>query len=304
MPTKKTNQKHRLYRFFLLLATAAAALLFGCGSSRAEDVLCETSIFSWEATYITEEKEDLLAKAMDALSCRTIYQHIPKATPEPLVLDYLARRRALGQYVFYLAGEPEWAVEPDARHMKEAIQTVSRWNEDAQKEHAEEEIGFAGIVWDIEPYLLDTWEDDPRGHLEQFAANCAGVYDLAHRQDLFIIICIPNFYDRISLEEPLESLIQSGCDAVAVMNYDKTDESGQIAVEAILTARHDKALIHITELQKPGYHQLTEKNTYYYDGFQAVEESWDRLRKEYPDSRLGFSWHYLKPVLELMEKEG
>ena len=48
------------------------------------------------------------------------------------------------------------------------------------------------------------------------------------------------------MEESLEKLIQSGCDAVAVMNYDKTDEAGQISGEAELAAkkgrRPDKAL--------------------------------------------------------------
>ncbi len=287
------------YRSVLLLfCTAAGALLIGCGNSRAEDTLCETSIFSWEATYITKESEPLLSKAMTALSCKSIYQAIPKATPEALVLDFLSRRKEQDQNVYYLTGEPEWGIEPDARHMKESIQTVCNWNE-----QSDDGAGFTGIVWDIEPYLLDTWDDDPKHHLTQFALNCAEAYELAHEQNLLIIICIPNFYDRISLEDVLEALIRSGCDAIAVMNYDKTDEAGQIAAEASLADRHGKALINITELQKPGFHHLTEKNTYYQDGYHAVEESWDRLRQEYPDSRLGFSWHYLKPALELIDKE-
>ena len=114
-----TIQTYIIYRFFLFLfCVTAGVLLIGCGNSQAEDLLCETSIFSWEATYITEENETLLADAMNALSCRSIYQHIPKATPEGLVLDFLARRKEQGQYVYYLTGEPEWGIEPDARHMK------------------------------------------------------------------------------------------------------------------------------------------------------------------------------------------
>ena len=98
-------------------------------------------------------------------------------------------------------------------------------------------------------------------------------------------------------------MVQKGCDGIAVMNYDKRDEAGQIAGEMELAEKYKKGIIHITEMQKPGYHSLTEQNTYYYDGFDAVLESWERLRQEYPYEYLGFSWHYLKPCLHLMEKE-
>jgi len=282
-----------------LFCTVGGTILFGYKNIRGEDILCDTSIFSWEADYITEENESLVSDAMNTLSCKSIYQYIPEATPEALVLDYLVRRKEQNQNVFYLAGEAEWGIEPDARHMRETIETVGIWNKKAANG-----TGFAGIVWDIEPYLLDAWEDATKDCMEQFTNNCVDAYQAAQEQNLLIIVCIPNFYDRIALEEPLELLIQSGCDAIAVMNYDKTDETGQIAAEARLAAKHNKALIHITELQEPGYHHLTEKNTYYHDGFHAVEKSWDQLRQNYPDSRLGFSWHYLKPALELMDKEG
>lgn len=296
------NDSHRKPRYHrlisLLCCTAAGAILLGCGNSHAEDTLCNTSIFSWEASYITEENEALVSDAMKRLSCRSIYQHIPRITPEPLVLSFLERRHQQEQEVYYLAGESEWGIETDAQHMKETIETVCNWNDKAGSD-----AGFAGIVWDIEPYLLDAWEDNKQGYMEQFSKNCIDTYESAHKQGLYIIVCIPNFYDAIRLRDPLESLIESGCDAIAVMNYDKRDEISQIADEAQLAAKHRKALINITELQKPGYHHLTEQNTYYHDGLQAVEESWEQLKQAYPDIRLGFSWHYLKPALELLEKE-
>lgn len=282
----------------LFCCTVAGALLLGCSNIRAEDTLCSTSIFSWEATYITEENEALLSNAMEKLSCSSIFQYIPRATPEALVLDFLERRHEAGHNVFYLAGEPEWGIESDARHMKATIETVCDWNSKVGKS-----AGFTGIIWDIEPYLLEGWGENPQKYLEQFSRNCMDAYEAAHSQNLLVIVCIPNFYDAISLQEPLESLIRSGCDAIAVMNYDKTDEVAQIDAEVRLAAKHQKAFINITELQKPGYHHLTEKNTYYSDGFQAVRESWEQIRLAYPDTRLGFSWHYLKPALELLEKE-
>ena len=48
---------------------------------------------------------------------------------------------------------------------------------------------------------------------------------------------------------------------------------------------------------------MTEKNTYYYDGIGAVKESFEKLKKEFDYPKLGFSWHYMRPALELMDRE-
>ena len=131
--------------------------------------------------------------------------------------------------------------------------------------------------------------------------NAAKAYEAAEKRNLLVILCIPNFYDSMGLEQSLEKLIRTGCDAVAVMNYDKTDEAGQIWGEAEIAEKYGKGIIHITEMQRPGTHDLEPKNTYYEDGIEAVKESWEHLREEIPNENLGFSWHYLKPVLELLE---
>lgn len=52
-----------------------------------------------------------------------------------------------------------------------------------------------------------------------------------------------------------------------------------------------------------GTHELEPKNTYYEDGIEAVQKSWRHLRGEIPNKNLGFSWHYLKPILELLDSD-
>ena len=105
------SKKYICYRFILLLFfTATGALLIGCGNSQSEDILSETSIFSWDASYITEENEALLSDTMNALSCTSIYQQIPKATPTGLVLDFLLRRNRQGQQPIR-APEPSFHID-------------------------------------------------------------------------------------------------------------------------------------------------------------------------------------------------
>lgn len=278
----------------------AAMILAGCGPGKESTaaLVSETGIFSWEEEYILPEKEADVAKAMERLGCKAVYQQIPSDAQEAEVLDYLKRRGEKEQHVFYLAGASEWGLQENAASMLEAVEKTAEWNRKAGEGN-----GFAGIVWDVEPYLLDEWEENREECMQRYVENCIRSYEEAKKEQLAVIVCIPNFYDRPGLAEQLELLVEKGCDGIAVMNYNKADEAGQIAVEARLAEKYRKGIIHITEMQKPGYHSLTEQNTYYYDGFDAVWESWERLRQEYPYEYLGFSWHYLKPCLHLMEKE-
>lgn len=278
----------------------AALMLTGCSwrNKKASDLVCGTSIFSWEDDYIRPEREADVEKVMERLGCRAVYQQISADTEESLVLDYLKRRKDKEQLVYYLAGAPEWGVEEDAASMLEVVETAAAWNRKIGADG-----GFTGIVLDVEPYLLEEWDDNKDGCMEQYVANCILTYGKAKEENLAVIVCIPNFYDRTGLDGQLENLIRDGCDGIAVMNYNKRDEAGQISAELELAREYGKGILHITEMQQPGYHNLTENNTYYEDGFEAVLGSWDKLKEQYSYKRLGFSWHYMRPCLQIMEEE-
>lgn len=278
----------------------AVLMLTGCGGkdNKTAGLVCETSIFSWEEEYILPEREADVEKVMDRLGCRAVYQQISAETEEALVLDYLKRRMEKEQLVYYLAGAPEWGMEEDGASMLEVVENAAAWN---RKMGADG--GFTGIVLDVEPYLLEEWEDNREVCMEQYVANCIRTYGKAKEENLAVIVCIPNFYDRTGLAGQLEELIKDGCDGIAVMNYNKRDEAGQIQAELELAQKYGKGILHITEMQQPGYHDLTDNNTYYEEGFEAVLDSWDKLKKQYSYKRFGFSWHYMRPCLQILEEE-
>lgn len=282
------------------MAVALMSLFAGCGAKISPDTerISETAVFSWEDKYLEQEAEAAYDYVCGKIDIRAVYQEIPRETETELVVDFLQRREAAGHLVYRLAGAPKWGVEKDAGSMKAIIAETAGWNKSAGKQGK-----FAGIVWDVEPYLLDEWDEEPGRVMEQYVDNCAAVYKEAHKKGLSVIACIPYFYDNKGFERELERLIEKGSDAVAVMNYNKNDEAGQIETEVRLTQKHRKGIIHITELQKPGYHDLTENNTYYYDGTEAVKESWENLQDTFGSPKLGFAWHYLEPALEILERE-
>ena len=286
---------------FIAAECAVAALLSGCGGEKNQQTLEEVtkkSIFSWEEEYMLPEMEGQVAYAMEALGCEAVYQQVPENADKEAVSDYLEQRAGKKQDVYYLTGASEWALEESGVSMMGKVKEAAGWNKDAEVKGR-----FKGIVWDIEPYLLADFKNNSEKYMDLFVENCVRAYHEAKKQGLLVIVCIPNFYDSMGLGEQMEDLVENGCDAIAVMNYDKSDETGQIETEARIARKYGKGIINIAELQKPGTHDLTENNTYYQDGLKAVEDSFNKLKSAYPETAIGFSIHYMKPALELLKEE-
>lgn len=294
----------RMLRYTIFLAAICLIGLGSAGNFFSQGKLTRnTGMFSWDAEYLKPENQAQVDRAMEAFGCGAVYQQVPGDADDRTVLAFLDYRHAKGQEVYYLAGAPEWGKPGGLAVMEQQVARVVDWNGMAGPGG-----GFAGIVWDIEPYLLDEWEDGMEELMESFVSNCCEAYGAEQGRKgtgrLDIIVCIPFFYDQKGLEEPLGRLIADGCDAVAVMNYNKNDEFGQIGTELSLARKYGKGIIHITEMQRPGRHKLTDNNTYFGDGIGAAKESWEMLKQQAGYGRLGFACHYINPVLELLEEDG
>ncbi len=300
-------KKISVFNIKILIVCLAAALmtvsLSACTlkveTQQKDEAICKTSLFIWHDRYMKPEEEGRLGKVMEYLECEAIYQCISHEADDRQVLSWMQRRLEAGQDIYYLTGAPQWALEKDAKSMRSEMERVVKWNSAAA-----DGAQFKGIVYDIEPYQLKQWDADPEKYMQLMTDQCCAIYTKAQENNLKMIVCIPNYYDRMGLNKQLEQLISKGCDGVAVMNYNKKDESGNIQGEYEIAAKYDKAIINITEMQEPGQHELTDINTYYYDGFPAVRKSWDNIRGQIQYEKLGFSWHYIEPVLELMEFGG
>ena len=294
-------KKYRVPAALLLLLMAAVLFLYGRSKTASESTQEERtveaiSMFSWDEEYMLPENRTLAAELLARLDCQAIYQVIPDEIEEEDLKAFTEECRAAGSEVYGLAGDRLWGLEADGASMLAQVDKIGNWNRRLG------EKAIKGLVLDVEPYLTDEWKADEPAAMELFVTNCVRAYEKAVKEGLVMIVCIPYHYDDRGMVEQLERLIAEGCDAVAVMNYDKDDEAGQIRNEEYLTRKHGRKLFHITELQKPGYHGLEEQNTYYYDGLEAVLESWERLRAAFPKSELGFSYHYLNVVRELADR--
>ena len=195
-------------------------------------------------------------------------------TEETQVLDYLKRRKEKGQRVYCLAGASDWGVEEDGASMLEAVRITAEWN----KKRAERKVGLPALFSMWSRIFWKNGMTIRRAVWNSMQPTGIQAYQSAREEKLAVIICIPNFYDRIGLSELLEKIIEEGCDGIAVMNYNKKNEAGQIEEELRLAEKYGKGILNITEMQMQGYHGPTEENTYYDDGFGAVADSWEKLK--------------------------
>ena len=258
---------------------------------------CDRAMYSWDHDFIYLADEPMLQNVMELTECNILYQEIsPNASAED-VAGFLQRRGEKGQTVYYLCGNASWAIEKDASSMLREVERAIAYNE-AAGEHK-----FVGIQFDVEPYCLTDFEENADEYMAQYVKNSKLAYEAAHEAGLLVEICIPYWWESAyGYYDELEDLIANACDSVAVMNYYKKDkEAYHIEHEVALCKKYNKRIINITETIPPGLHGLTEDNTYYNDGIDAIEEMWNTLDGYFQYDKMGYAFHWLEVIIEMLD---
>ncbi len=276
-----------------VLIAACTLLPLVCGFTAPPD---GNSLFCWNCEIVgIEEEQQALFERMDSLGLTVLYQCFTEENTESQIRDFLREAAAWGIGVYYLAGEPEWGLDPEGEEMLALVSRAAEINEELP-----EEARLRGVLIDTEPYLTEDWEDHGEEVTACFAGAMAKVRESAAENGLFCALCIPYFYDDMVTLEALSALIQS-CDSIAIMNYEKQDEAVQILTELALAG--DRPVTVIYELQAPGTHGLEEENTYYYEGLAGVEESFQALDTIFDRENFTYALHHYS-VLREWEEQG
>lgn len=260
----------------------------------------QNALFSWERDVMEEENRKELFDTMDKLGLHILYQNIPKYSEEEreMVLSFLQEAKKRNIAVYALLGEPSYGLEADGAHMKKKLTQIQQW-----KEISKEEDLIAGVLMDVEPYVTEEWKMDEVDTMTTYVSAMKSAYEMAREEHLTFGVCIPFYYEENGKGELLEELIKNGCDFIAIMNYLKRDEIGQISTEMSLCGRYNKTAVIIYEMQKPGVYDLREINTYYHEGIGAVKESAKKVEKAYPDSFFGYAFHEYNATREVLAGE-
>lgn len=291
----------REYRRRIAVFLWAGMLVFtgvlagGCGAEDGAKMLSGTGIFSWSET-LPEKKEEQkqLQETAELLEIERVFQAFPESMEEGSAGGFISDLGLRGIECYGLIGTPEWGTDSGMGEACRRIDELADYNgrvSDGRR--------LAGVVADIEPYLLSRWDTQPRQVMEEFCGNMKEIYLHAKTRGLSLTLCIPYWYDE-DYPEFLEALVRDCCDEIAVMNYYVGKERSHMETELKLCRQYGKPIICISEFQPPGDHDLTNDNTYYNRGLAAAEKTWRLIQKDSGYGKLTFAYHYLEPVRELV----
>ena len=106
------------------------------------------------------------------------------------------------------------------------------------------------------------------------------------------MVCITNWYDE-KHESLLRTLIEKGCDEVAVMNYSVGNEIEKIEREISIAKDYKKPIISIFEFDKADNKGVFNQNTYHEKGIDSAIETFEEMDDFYEYKELTPGWHQL-----------
>ena len=250
-------------------------------------------VFSWD--HLPDE-DDIQCLVSNHIT--EIYQYIkPEYTDEEIV-SFLGRMSDNGIDVYILDGEPTWSYQENFRYAEAVIDRIAYINN-----YVSGRERILGVVYDIEPYVLDKWHSTPRLIMDEYIANMKALRDKIERRDynLEMCICVPYSFDLMGYEEHLYSLIESS-DQVFVLNYNKANEIEDIRTEMEMSKGLGRRIVTVYELQPGLLSQTNNSVTYYKDGLGAIKTSYDNMLSAYEGNKLGIAYHtlnYLKVLSDI-----
>lgn len=280
---------------FILLLISFSSIMAAFRGGNSIEV---RALFSWKSNEVTEGRSELF-KTMEELNLNTLYQHFSNSLTQEDIESFLLDAEDKEIEVYFMDGNPKWASDKNGQNVIHTIDRVLKINRNLDKGK-----GIQSILFDIEPYLLEEWDEkNSKKIMNNFAKGMKRGYKKAKENNLKVILCIPYYYDTMGFTKELEELIKSGCDSIAIMNYYKNREGAHIKKEVELAHKYGKKVINIYELQAPGNHGLIDKNTYHKDGIMAVEKSFNNIQREHYGKNISIALHEYRAVKEVLQQE-
>lgn len=243
-----------------------------------------STIFSWKMGEETIENINIYKKD---LNIDRIFQYISPDEFKDNNLDiYISRMKEKDLMVYALDGGYYWGTtEYGYDELVEFVDMVNDYNISyGNKIH--------GIVLDVEPAQDPTWKKNEDDLMKLYVENTIKAYKYANDKGISVVVCITNWYDE-KHESLLRTLIEKGCDEVAVMNYSVGNEIEKIEREISIAKDYKKPIISIFEFDKADNKGVFNQNTYHEKGIDSAIETFEEMDDFYEYKELTPGWHQL-----------
>ena len=270
-------------RIISILLIGILIILAGCGMKEEKqrtDQIC--SLYSWNRELFDNPAE--VIKQLSEFNVNRVHQGFSPADFEKEETTVMVSQlKDIGVETTALFGDPNWENAEDVieRTLKPRIAYNNGVGSKAQ---------IKSVNFDFEFYT------EGRADAEHFAAYVdlmEKVSAEAHKAGLKVIYCIPYWLPTLSEDLFKEMLTQ--VDEISVMNYSVGQEAANL--ESIMNMARDAGVNveSIFETQPADGVGITENNTYYSKGKDAVINATGELQNQYDD--LDIAYHHLSSLL-------
>lgn len=251
-----------------------------------------SSIYSWDMYLFNENAFPALSRVLTAYNIDRVYQAIPNVYFDSFEVASLVKNCAdMGIEVVALNGSPSWQNEGLSVYYQ-WIDALCAYNE----AHPSEAIH--AVALDVESHTLEQFKSNMKKGFADYVDLMWDACQYAHARGLSVVQVIPTMFDKIDPAR-FEWFIRNCCDELSVMNYEKEGAVENIRDEVSLCKQNGIRIESIFETMPiSSQYRVTEKNTYYNVGEDALRAAAAELKSVYGPS-LGLSYHYFSTMFYL-----
>lgn len=228
-------------------------------------------LYSWNTEDVFLSERDNLNYVIDLLKINTIYQAFSDDYLNGTDNEFVKTMHKNNISVYHLTGEREWGIGDDMEAIFKQIDSLVKYN----KKNKEK---IDGIAFDIEPYILDEWEDSMLG---TYVNKMKKAYSYAKEKDIYFILIIPYWYDVKSLELT-EELFKNAGDEFSIMNYRIKSTIDNIENEVEFAKIYNKKINTIAEV---GFGDNDK-----FANFNKINDDFKEI-KAYYDYKISIAYH-------------
>ncbi|KGX89496.1 hypothetical protein [Pontibacillus marinus] len=177
------------------------------------------NVWLWDSSAVRDTPDETI-NFLTKHHVDNVYLHY-----NPLVEDsypyFISKLTEQGIKVHALMGAPKWALESNLSIGKHRMDLVMEYNASVSQENAK----FIGIHFDIEPHVLDEWDTDRAGTIQQWSNTSQEYISYAKQNGFMVGSDLPFWTDGKSVEPYYPGFYKEMIDRndyVTVMAYRNT----------------------------------------------------------------------------------
>jgi len=270
----EANKKSPFIKTKLMVLVSSLLLLTSC-SFHGYELPYTKAIWVWGTEKI-ESEGDIILERFEKNHINTIYLSYNDKISDKVYKNFIKKASEKKMEVHALGGEPNWARDENEKAGKKFIEEVINLNKSAKPDER-----FAGIQLDVEPHLLDNWEDSKRTIMKEWIQNNGEFVELAHKGGIKKIGAAVTFWldnEKTQKRAPEKfdkefyKVLFDQFDYIAIMSYrDKLTGSNSI----VSITKNEMKYAHKT--RKPvvlgfNFNKGEAHTTYRDKGFKAAEK--------------------------------